>query len=104
MRGLILAFTLHFGSAPSSDPWFGTDKAQHFFMSAFVQSVSFSALRATKLSRTNSLVGATVVASAVGIGKEIYDAKYGGDPSLKDLTWDAAGIAAATLLLVHTQK
>ena len=104
MRGLMLAFTLHFGAAPSSDPWFGTDKAQHFFVSAFVQSVSFSALRSTRLSRTNSLIGATVAASAVGIGKEIFDAKHAGDPSLKDLTWDGAGIVAASLLLVHTEK
>jgi putative lipoprotein len=104
MRGLLIAFTLHFGAPAANDSWFGTDKAQHFFMSAFVQSVSFSALRATRLSRTNSLIGATLVASAVGIGKEVYDAKRGGDPSLKDLTWDAAGIAAATLILAHTEK
>jgi putative lipoprotein len=104
MRGLLVAFTLHFGSVPPNDPWFGTDKAQHFFMSAFIQSVSFSALRATRLSRTNSLLAATLVSSAVGIGKEIYDAKHGGDPSLKDLTWDAAGIAAASLLLAHTER
>jgi putative lipoprotein len=104
MKGLLFAFSLHFGAPSSNDPWFSADKAQHFFMSAFVQSASFSALRATRLSRANSLIGATVVASAVGIGKEIYDAKRAGDPSLKDLTWDAAGIAATSVLLAHTQK
>ena len=41
MRGLVLVFGLHAG-----DHWFGADKFKHFFMSAFVESVTYSALRA----------------------------------------------------------
>jgi hypothetical protein len=38
MRGLILVFTLgtHSPQKHSADPWFGPDKLQHFFTSAFV--------------------------------------------------------------------
>lgn len=109
MRTLFLVFSFHLGGGggatqPTKDSWFATDKAQHFFMAAFVQSLSFSGLRAVELSRGASLVGATVASSAVSVGKELYDAKHGGDPSVKDLTWDAAGIGAATLLLRRTQR
>lgn len=106
MRALFLVFSLHLGAGDhgATDPWFGTDKAQHFFMAAFVQSLSFSGLRAVGLSRSASLAGATVASSAVSVGKELYDAKNGGDPSVKDLTWDVAGIAAATLLLRRTER
>ena len=106
MRGFALLFTLHFGrgNEPAADRWVGTDKAEHFFMAAFVESASFSAVRFTKLSRSGSLVVATGVASAVSIGKEVYDATHHGDPSLKDLTWDGAGIAAAGVLLHRTER
>jgi uncharacterized protein YfiM (DUF2279 family) len=103
MRGLLLLFTLHFSGAPRGDSWFAADKAKHFFASAFVQSTSFSLLRAGGVGRRDALRGATVVSSAVAVGKELYDMRFGGDPSLKDLAWDGAGIAAATVLLRHTQ-
>ena len=44
MRGLVLIFGLHAG-----DHWFGTDKIKHFFLSAFVESVTYSALRASNV-------------------------------------------------------
>lgn len=105
MRGLALLFTLHFGQDHTGrDRWFASDKAKHFFTAALAQSMSFSALRAAGVSRSGSLVGATVITGAVSVGKELYDLKTGGDPSLRDLTWDAAGIAAASALLVHTER
>ena len=52
MRGLVLMFTLHFGDEhPSGDRWFAPDKAKHFFTAAFVQSASFSGLRAVGAGR-----------------------------------------------------
>jgi putative lipoprotein len=106
MHALALVFTLHFGRAggTAGDAWLSRDKAKHFFMSAFVQSASFSALRTTRLSRNGSLIGATIVSAGVGVGKELYDQRYGGDPSLKDLAADGAGILAATALLRHTER
>ncbi len=111
MRGFLLVFTLHVGHSfrgmradePSGDRWFAQDKAKHFFTAAFVQTVSFGALRTVGVGRTGSLVGATVAASAVSVGKELWDRTHAGDPSLKDLTWDAAGIGAASVLLARTK-
>jgi uncharacterized protein YfiM (DUF2279 family) len=105
MRTLALLFTLHFGDEhPGGDRWFSPDKAKHFFMAAFVQSTSFSALRSTRLSWNGSLAGASAVTAAVSIGKEVHDARTGGDASFKDLMWDAGGAVGATVLLRHTQR
>jgi putative lipoprotein len=106
---LTLAFVFSFGFGrvqehPGGDSWFGADKAKHFLMSAFIQSASYSGLRAVHLGHEASLGGATVVAGAFGIGKEISDAKGGTFVSAKDLTWDAAGIAAASVLVSHTGR
>jgi uncharacterized protein YfiM (DUF2279 family) len=103
MRGFVLLFSLHFGG-DRSDSWFSADKAKHFFVSAFVETASFSTLRTAGLSRSNALVGASAITAAVGIGKELRDLRRpGGDPSFKDLTWDAAGLLAASALVHHTE-
>jgi uncharacterized protein YfiM (DUF2279 family) len=105
MRGFALVFSLHLGpQATPGDRWFSADKAQHFFTAAFVESLSFSAFRVTKLSRSRSLGAAAVTAGVVSVGKELYDWKYGGDPSLKDLTWDGAGMLTAGTLLRRTER
>lgn len=104
MRGFLFVFALHFGGDhPAGDRWFAADKAKHFFMAAFIQSASFSALRAAGATRGQSLAGATAVTSALSIGKELYDRRSGGDPSLKDLTWDAAGLLVASTMLHQTK-
>jgi uncharacterized protein YfiM (DUF2279 family) len=89
---------------PPADRWFSADKLKHFFMAAFVQSVSYSALRATQLGHQSSLVGATAGTVAVSIGKELVDARRTGVFSKRDLVWDAAGIGASTLLLERTAR
>ena len=105
MRGLALLFTLHLGQEhPRGDGWFAADKAKHFFTAALVQSLSFSGLRATGLSKTGSLVGATLLTSAASVGKEAADKRFGGTPSAKDLVWDAAGMVAASALLDRTER
>jgi len=106
MRGFALLFTMHLGRAakPVGDRWIGADKVQHFVMAAFVESASFSALRVAGVSRAGALVGAASVAGAASVGKEVYDASHRGDPSLKDLTWDAAGIVGAGALLRRTER
>lgn len=103
MRGLMLVFTLHRGDHASSDRWFAADKVKHFFMAGFVESASFSALRLTGMRRTSALNTAIGAAAGISVGKEVYDRFAGGDPSLKDLTWDAAGIAAAGVALHQTK-
>jgi len=105
MRALALLFTLHFGDEhPGGDRWFSPDKAKHFFMAAFVQSASFSALRSTGVRWNGSIAGATAITTIVGVGKEVHDGRTGGDASAKDLIWDAAGAAGVTVLLHQTER
>jgi uncharacterized protein YfiM (DUF2279 family) len=105
--GLGFVLTLHFGpmQAPAKrdDGWLSNDKAKHFFTSMFVESFTFSVIRATHVSKGGSLVSASAVTLGVGVGKELYDRKFGGDPSFKDLTADAAGIAAGAALMNQTR-
>ena len=104
MRGLLLVFTL--GRAPehSRDGWFGPDKLQHFFTSAFVQSLGYGALRRAGAENSPAIAGASVVTAIVGVGKELRDRRTKGDFSARDLTWDAAGAASASVLLVRTVR
>ena len=104
MRGLVLVFTL--GRAPehSRDAWFGPDKLQHFFTSAFVQSFTYGALRRAGMEQGGAIAGATATSAAVGVGKELRDQRIKGEFSVRDLSWDAAGAGAATLLLVRTVR
>jgi uncharacterized protein YfiM (DUF2279 family) len=105
MRAFALLFTMHFGGEhPGGDRWFAPDKAKHFFMAAFVQSASFSALRSTGVRWNGSIAGATAATAIVSIGKEARDARTGGEASVKDLVWDAGGAAGATVLLHQTGR
>lgn len=102
--GLMFVFTIGLKQDhPAGDRWFAADKAKHFFTAAFVQSASFSAFRVTGLSRDQALAAASVVTAGVSIGKEVADKRGAGTPSGKDLVWDAAGMAAASSLLIRTE-
>src|SRR3954470_18322558 len=103
MRGVILVFSLAGGPKehPRGDRWFGPDKLQHFFVSAFVQSMSYGTLRAAGAGHSASLAGASLTSAALGVGKEIHDRHEGGTFSLRDLAWDAAGAGTATVALVR---
>ena len=103
MRGLLLVLTLHRGDHDRGDRWFAADKVKHFVMAAFVETGSFSALRLTGMHRTPALNTAIGVAAGISVGKEVYDRFNGGDASLKDLTWDAAGIAAGAVAMHQTK-
>jgi putative lipoprotein len=107
MRGLLLAFSLHVGPAPQggvADSWFSRDKAQHFLMSAFIQSAGYGVLRGAGLRHGAALGGASVTTAAIGVGKELHDRDVKGDFSARDLTWDAAGAGSMSLLLAHTAR
>lgn len=105
MRGLVLVFSLHASpQARPGDGWFGQDKLQHLFMSAFVQSVSYGSLRGTGLSHGAALAGATATTAAASVGKELRDRRVTGVFSGRDLVWDAAGAGAMTALLARTAR
>ena len=103
MRRLWLVFSLGPAALPS-DRWFAGDKVQHFFSSAFVQSMSYGSLRTAGLGHGAALAGATAASAVAGVGKEVRDLHTKGEFSLRDLTWDAAGAGTATLLLVRTVR
>jgi putative lipoprotein len=86
------------------DPWLGVDKAKHFLVSAFVQSASYAALRTAGARNGGALAGASVITLAVGLGRETHDHIVGRKFSLRDLTWDVLGAAAASTLLVKTRR
>ncbi len=105
IAALAFALSLHLGEEhPGADRWFAADKAKHFFLSAFIQSASYSAFRTVRLHDGAALVGASVVTFSFGVGKELSDARHGGSASLRDLTWDVAGLAAAGALLHRTAR
>ena len=85
------------------DSWFGIDKIKHFFMSAFIESVSYSALQAARVNHRSAMAGAIGVTAAFGVGREIHDGRNPNNHfSVKDLTWDAVGAGAGAVLLSHT--
>lgn len=103
MRRWYLVFTLAPAMLPP-DQWFAGDKLQHFFSSAFVQSMSYGTLRTVGASHDAAIIGATAASLTAGVGKEIRDERSRGEFSYRDLVWDAAGAGAATVLLVRTRR
>ncbi len=81
------------------DPWWAEDKLRHFAASFVATSLSASAARAAGLDQPGSLYAGSATGVTVAVGKEVSDRRRGGIFSLRDLVWDAAGIAAAVLLL-----
>lgn len=101
---LSLAANLMWGQvAVTRQSWFGADKIKHFFIAAFVESVSFSALRLAGANRNTALAGAVGATAGISLGREFYNRRTTGF-SAPDLAWDAAGAGAAFLLLKHTVK
>ncbi len=105
MKGVLLA-TLLTAQPPAAgrDGWFGADKVKHFFMSAFIQSVTFAALETAGADRRSALAGASGVTLTIGLAREWHDSRNGGPFSFRDLTWDVAGGSAASFILVRTER
>src|SRR5216117_2329875 len=88
---------------PHPDAWFGIDKIKHFFMSAFIESVSFSALQAARVHHRSAMAGAIGITFGLGLGREIHDKRTPGNIfSVRDLAWDVIGTGAGAVLLSHT--
>ncbi|MDQ6768371.1 MAG: VanZ family protein [Gemmatimonadota bacterium] len=104
LAGLCLAVNLVFAQAAVlHDSWFSPDKIKHFFMSAFIESLTYSALQAARANHRAALGGAIGFTMAVGVGREIHDKRTPGNIfSVRDLTWDAIGTAAGAVMLSHT--
>ena len=98
---LALALSL---TVPPKDRWFGADKLKHFFVAAFTQTVTYSALQAAKVRHQPALVGASAVTAVISVAKEVHDRRTTGLFSVRDLVWDAAGAGAATLLISRSAR
>lgn len=86
------------------DGWFGADKMKHFFMSAFIQSVTYSSVRAAGASHDGAYLSATAATVGFGVGREIYDGRVKRAFSYKDLVWDGAGLAAGMILVNNARR
>jgi uncharacterized protein YfiM (DUF2279 family) len=106
LLSLSLAVNLVYAQAAVvRDSWFSPDKIKHFFMSAFIESVTYSALQAARVNHRTALGGAIGVTMAVGVGREIHDKRTPGNIfSVRDLTWDAVGATAGAVLLTQTRR
>jgi uncharacterized protein YfiM (DUF2279 family) len=93
-----------FLQSTAGDSWFGVDKLKHFFVSAFIQSVSYSAFRAADVNHGEALIGASCVTAAFAVGKEVHDRRSGSAFSARDLVWDAAGAGGSVVLLDRTRR
>lgn len=86
----------------ADDAWWGRDKALHFSAS-FLLTTNGQYVLVNKLDAGEhaALPASAGGALAIGIAKEVYDARRvnGSGFSLRDLAWNAAGIAAAALLV-----
>ncbi|MFP2928258.1 YfiM family protein [Pyxidicoccus sp. 3LG] len=81
-------------SAADGDDWLGADKAKHFAACLALSGAGYGAgALLFDASEARWLTGAGL-AMGVGVGKEVYDARWGTTGfSAKDLAWDAAGTA-----------
>jgi uncharacterized protein YfiM (DUF2279 family) len=100
--GVVLAFAVSLHAPPHLH--IGADKVKHFFLSAFVESASYSALRIGGMEHGPALVGASAATLAVGIGKEVRDSRAGRRFDVRDLAWDIAGAAAAAAVLEQSRR
>ncbi len=97
-----LALLLQSSAAPcrasERDPWWGRDKALHLSATALVAVDGYAG--ASLFSRRETVRAGTgcALSFAVGAAKEVYDRYAGGDPSIRDLTWDVVGAATGTAL------
>jgi uncharacterized protein YfiM (DUF2279 family) len=100
--GVVLAFALSLHAPPKLSV--APDKVKHFFLAAFVESVSYSTVRAAGVQHDRALVAASAVTLSASIGKEVWDSRRGGRFSIGDVVWDVAGGAAAAAMLEESRR
>jgi uncharacterized protein YfiM (DUF2279 family) len=106
MNLCMLVLCVSLSSTPQPrDRWVAEDKWRHFFTSFTVTALSAGAARLAGADAERSAwVGASVGAGA-GIWKELRDRRRpgAGTASVLDLGWDAAGVGAATLVVLQSR-
>ena len=90
--------------APPSDPgvpvdaWLAEDKLRHFALSFAATEMAYGGAR-LGLDHEQAVPAAAAAAFVLGLAKEVRDTRGGGAFSLKDLTWDLAGVALGVALV-----
>jgi putative lipoprotein len=79
--------------AAARDPWWGRDKALHFGATFGLSAAGYACGAALTDEPVVRLGVGASLAMGAGLAKEMFDRTSGGDPSLRDLTWDAVGTA-----------
>ncbi len=88
--------------AREDDRWLGVDKLKHFSASFALTVLAYAGSRAA-LRHDAALAVSISIAGATGAGKEVLDARRGRGFGVRDLAWDALGIAAGATLLASTR-
>ena len=78
-----------------ADRWLGADKFKHAGMSYAITAYAFAV--------TDSEAVAVGSAAVAGLAKEVYDRRRGYPFSIRDLIWDAAGIALGYAVIKQTR-
>jgi putative lipoprotein len=105
-----LAFVLSgfpFGGPPREPPadhWFAADKAKHFLVSAVVQGVGHSVLRANGFAYRDAAWTAGLGTLSVGVGKELWDRHRGRVFSWRDLGADVAGGSMGAVVMRQVDR
>lgn len=84
------------------DPWIAFDKVEHVtFGFLFTLGTQYVLVNKLSVRERGALPLSAGIAAAAGLGKELYDRKYGsGFFSRRDLVADAAGIALAVVVVL----
>jgi putative lipoprotein len=82
--------------AAGRDPWLGRDKALHFAASFTIAGIGYAFASDVTSHRPARIATALGLALAAGLAKEGLDALGYGDPSVRDLAWDAIGSVTGT--------
>ena len=87
-----------------TDAWFGEDKFKHSFLSMATVAFANAGARLFGLDDSAALSVSVGTGAVAALGKEFYDRRQGGPFSVRDLAWDALGIAAGALLVANTRE
>ena len=85
-----------------ADAWLAEDKLRHFATSFAATAMIHGGAR-TVMDPDPALVTAAATTVALGVAKEIVDVRGGRWFSLKDLTWDLAGVALG-MVVAHQSR
>lgn len=96
--------SLPVGGPPQEDRWVGEDKVKHFLASFVATSLAAGVARAAGADAEASAWAGAGAGATLGVWKELRDrGREGATPSARDLVWDAAGVTAATAVLLQVR-